>query len=101
MSNKLPYAGYVAYKVRELPKEEQQIERGKYYGTKTRADRFLEYMEYCRTNGLEAEKAGFPLPEKELSTGLKVAATGVGFLTWFTLFTLRAIGESVKRGKYY
>jgi hypothetical protein len=97
----LPYAGYVAYKVRELPREAQQAERGKYYGKNTRVERFKEYQQYCRENGYEAENPGFEMPEPKLSPGLKIAANGVGFLGWFTWFTLSAIAESVKRGKYY
>lgn len=101
MSNKLPYAGYVAYKVRELPKDEQQVERAKYYGNSTRGDKFLEYIEYCRVNGYEAEKPSFQLPDKPLPIGAQILAGVTGFVIAFVWLFVSIIAGSVKRGKYY
>ena len=86
MSNRMPYAGWVAYTLREAGKDNDQQERAKYFSNSGRIERYDEYVAFCK-----AEKKQYDSPpdgyweSKEKPwhkpTGIAMALTGI--LLWF------------------
>ena len=86
MSNRLPYAGWVAYTLREAGKENDQAERGKYFSNTGRIDNYDNYVAFCKS-----EKKQYDSPpdgyweSKEKPwhkpTGIAMGLTGI--LLWF------------------
>ena len=100
MSNRLPYAGYVSYVVREMQPEEAQAVRRQYFSLKTKPQKWLEYTTYCQENGYLADKPDFEI-EQPKPLWMKIAAGLALPIIWFVAFLAAVMVESIKRGKYY
>jgi hypothetical protein len=100
MSNRLPYAGYVSYIVREMTPEEAQVVRRQYFSLKTKPMKWPEYVAYCQDNGYKPDDPDFTI-EQPKPLWMKIGAALLLPVLWFIAFMMAVMVESVKRGKYY
>jgi hypothetical protein len=100
LSNRLAYAGYVAYVVREMQPEEAQAVRRQYFSPKTKPHKWFEYTAYCKDNGYTPDNPDFEI-EQPKPLWIKILAGLALPALWFIAFLSAVMVESVKRGKYY
>lgn len=100
MSNRLPYAGYVSFIVRDMQPEAAQEVRRDYFSPKTKPHKWSEYTAYCADNGYTPDKPDFEV-KAEIPTAMKVLGALALAPLWFLVLCMAIVVESVKRGKYY